>query len=404
MLNKTCPACGVISETATVSRTDLITMQNYIYREYEGAVNAPVGRFELYFCRNCGLVFNAAFDASLMNYDEGYTAYIPSAVFENYYKEIARLLHEKFDLENGLVVDIACGKGNFLDVLCEMFPAVRGLGIDPSYEPTGIKSPSGNPAFIKDIFREEQIKEKPSLILCRHAFDQIENPLAFLESIRRSAANYKEIPFFIEVGDLDWMIKHESFSDLCYERCSFFTAESLKNILRLAGFTVEAVEKGFDDLYLLAYGTIRQDDRIVSADGLNFADELLIGEKLTAYSLTETKLISDLKIKLRKLKNEENLLAVWGIATKGVVFCNLIDAEKTLFDYCIDINPQKLNCFVPHTGHRIDAPEILRKAQSSKFVIVVMNPNYLREIYDYCQYLNLAATFIDTNGRDLIID
>ena len=58
MLDKTCPACGVISENLTVSRNQLITMQNYIYREYETAVNAPVGRFELYFCRNCGLAFN----------------------------------------------------------------------------------------------------------------------------------------------------------------------------------------------------------------------------------------------------------------------------------------------------------------------------------------------------------
>lgn len=380
MLNKICPACGIVSDVSTVLRDNLITMQNYIYRNYNDAVNAPVGQFELYFCRNCGLAFNAAFEADLMNYDEGYTVYIPSAIFDEYYQEIARFLHEKFPLENNLIVDIACGKGDFLKILCGMFPNVRGLGIDPSYEFNKTNDSAENLTFIKDIFREKYITEKPALIVCRHAFDQIENPLAFLKSIRRSLTNYKEVNFFIEVGDLEWMIENQSFSDICYERCSFFTADSLKNILGLAGFTVENIKKAFGNQYLWAFGAIRQDNQTFSADTLNFTDEREIGDKLTAYSLAEKELIARLKTKLLNLKNEGNLLAAWGIATKGVVSCNLVDGEKTLFDYCIDINPQKIECFVPNTGHRINAPEILKEADSSKITVVVMNPNYLTEI------------------------
>jgi SAM-dependent methyltransferase len=401
MLNKICPACKLVSEISTVSRNDLITMQNYIYREYNDALKAAVGRFELYFCTNCGLVFNAAFDARLMTYDEGYTAYIPSAVFENYYREIANFLDTKFALSDGFVVDIACGKGNFLELLGEMFPNLRGLGIDPSYEPDDSGDSARNIKFISDVFKEEYITEKPSLVLCRHAFDQIENPLEFLQSIRRSVSKYDEVNFFIEVGDLEWMIENKSFADFCYERCSFFMADGMGNMLRLAGFTVDKIEKAFGGQYLWAYGAIRQDSQAASADDLNFEDANSIGKRLIEYSGREKKLIEEMKVRLENLKSEGYLAAVWGIATKGVVFCNLIDAEKTLFDYCVDINPQKLNCFVPHTGHKIDAPEVLREAGSAKILIVVMNPNYLDEIESYCRSLNLNASFMDANGRGL---
>ncbi len=401
-MNNICPACRVVSETPTVSRRDVITTQNYIYREYERAAAAPVGQFELYFCRNCGLVFNAAFERALMSYDEGYTAYIPSAVFADYYRETAEFLNQKFSLENGFVIDIACGKGEFLTALTKMFPTVRGLGIDPSFE-AGKLPPSVNLEFISDVFREKYITEKPALVLCRHAFDQIENPLDFLKSIRRSLANYDKVPFFIEVGDLKWILENRSFADFCYERCSFFTAESLKNILRLAGLTVEKIEKAFGSQYLWVYGRIDSDGRAAAADDLNFTDDAQTGEKLTSYSAGEQHLINEMKAKLQAAKSEGLITAVWGMATKGVVFSSLIDEDKSLFDYCIDINPQKFDCFVPHTGHRISSPEILRNSVHAKILIVVMNPNYLDEIADYCQKIGLNAQFTDANGRELFV-
>jgi SAM-dependent methyltransferase len=399
MLNKICPACGVVSETPTVSRANLVTMQNYIYRNFSDAVSAAGGRFELYFCQNCGLVFNAAFDRDLVTYDEDYTAYIPSTAFENYYREIAGFLHERFDLYRGPVVDIACGKGNFLNLLCEMYPDVKGLGIDPSYES---EPPRKNIEFVVDVFKEQHITTAPSLVLCRHAFDQIEHPMEFLRSIRLSLSNYKDTPFFIEVGDLKWMLTNRSFADLCYERCSFFTAESLGNILKLANFTVHKIERSFGQQYLRAYGVVRQADAAISASGLDFQDTDWTGPQLAAYASAEKRLIREMTARLRELKDQGYLIAVWGIATKGVVFCNLVDPHNTLFDYCIDINSQKLDCFVPHSGHRIAGPEVLKEAGSSKAVIVVMNPNYLDEIKSYCSDLNLNTLFLDASGQGLV--
>ena len=370
-------------------------MQNYLCQSFQEAQAANVGDFELCACRNCGLAYNVRFDASLVNYDENYDVYISSAIFANYYKEIASFLYDKFSLEGGLVVDIACGKGTFLEVLCGLYPNVQGLGIDPSYEFNSNSAP--NLKFIKDFFKKEHIIRQPSLILCRHAFEQIEQPLAFLQSIRSALSDFNEVPFFIEVADLEWIIVNNTFWDLCYERCSYWTANSLKNTLRLAGFQCENVKGASGGQYLWAFGKITQENGLIE-------ETESISERLTAYALTEKNLIAAMKTKLQDLKAEDNLLAVWGMATKGVVFCNLIDAERKLFDYCIDISEKKSESFVAHTGHQINAPDALRQVGSAKLVIVVMNPNYLTEIAESCERLDLNPKYIDANGNDLIVE
>ena len=373
-------------------------MQNYLCRTLGEAQRAKTGDFELYACRNCGLAFNARFDSNLVSYDENYDVYISSAIFADYYKEIAAFVYDTFSPENGQIIDIACGKGTFLEVLCGLYPNVRGLGIDPSFEFNKSVDSAPNLEFIKDFFKAEHITRQPSLILCRHAFEQIEQPLAFLRSIAGALRNFKEVPFFIEVADLEWMIETGAFWDLCYERCSYWTADSLKNTLRMAGFQTKNILKASNGQYLWAFGTVIQDSPT------DIEKNAAVAEKLAGYALTEQNLVSRTKAKLEKLKAEGNLVAVWGMATKGVVFCNLIDADRKLFDYCIDISQKKSKSFVAHTGHQINVPEILRAAGTAKLVIVVMNTNYLTEIAESCKQLGLNSKYIDAGGNDLIAE
>lgn len=372
-------------------------MQNYIYRSRQAAQAANTGEFELYACRACGLAYNARFDSNLVSYDENYDVYIPSAIFADYYKEIASFLYDKFRLDDGLVIDIACGKGTFLEVLCSLYPNVQGLGIDPSFEFNESNSSAPNLKFIKDVFKEEYITQQPALVLCRHAFDQIEQPLAFLQSIQGALRDFNETPFFIEVADLEWIVETGAFWDLCYERYSYWTADSLKNTLGRTGFQTENVLKASNGQYLWAFGTVTPKSAAIDANDS-------IGESLAAYSLTEKNLIAAMKTKLQDLKAAGNLLAVWGMATKGVVFCNLIDADRRLFDFCIDISAKKINCFVAHSGHEINAPDVLRSIGSAKLVIVVMNPNYLAEIIESCKQLDLNPKYIDASGNEWSAD
>ena len=89
------------------------------------------------------------------------------------------------------------------------------------------------------------------------------------------------------------------------------------------------------------------------------------------------------------------------MATKGVIFSNLVDPDANLIDYCIDVNLKKQGCFVPHTAHKIYPPEILNQANKKNLVVIVMNLNYLDEIRKKCDSLSLKATFLDANAKKL---
>jgi threonine dehydrogenase-like Zn-dependent dehydrogenase len=71
-------------------------------------------------------------------------------------------------------------------------------------------------------------------------------------------------------------------------------------------------------------------------------------------------------------------VAVWGAGAKGVTFLNLLDADGSVIDVAIDINPKKQEKFIAGTGHAIVGP---RAVMGRGIVsVIVMNPNYAGEI------------------------
>jgi hypothetical protein len=194
-------------------------------------------------------------------------------------------------------------------------------------------------------------------------------------------------PAFFEVPDLRWIVEHGAFWDFCYEHCNYFTAESFGAALRRAGFgQVEArTEFGSQYLWLDAAAASSQ-EAAAESDG-DLAGRLL------AYAAEESARIDRMRARLTELKRDGAAIAVWGMATKGVLFSVLVDPEGTLIDDCVDVNENKQGCFVPLTGHPISAPAALRERAGSPVAVVVMNPNYRDEIESACRELGVDATF-----------
>ncbi|CAN5545863.1 class I SAM-dependent methyltransferase [soil metagenome] len=376
------------------ARNDMVTMQNYTYRDREESLNASVGNFELRVCERCGFAFNSQFDPVLLSYDENYDNSVPSKIFLEYYETIARFLYKEYSLEGAFVVDVGCGKGTFLKTLCSLYPGIKGLGIDPSYESSETVGTQDNLSFVQEVFDKTYLKQKPDLIICRHVLEHMSDPVSFLRSISDPLQDHGEIPFFIEVPDLEWIIENNAFWDLCYEHCNYFTVESLGNTLRFAGFDPGDFSKAFGGQYLWMSGQIRAGrDDVVSS---------IFSRRLSDYAKHDTDSITKTAKWLRELKSEGNIVIVWGMATKGVVFSNLIDPYSDLIDYCVDINSNKNGCFVPHTAHMIHLPEALANiSRKNAVIVVVMNPNYSAEIRAELLRFDLRPKFIDAAGNEL---
>src|SRR5512140_3173246 len=81
----------------------------------ESALGCPRGELRLAGCRECGFIWNAAFDPPANPYSSGYEAtqsYSPT--FDAFAGRLARGLLERHDLRGKTVLEIGCGMGEFL--------------------------------------------------------------------------------------------------------------------------------------------------------------------------------------------------------------------------------------------------------------------------------------------------
>jgi SAM-dependent methyltransferase len=391
-----CQVCGSGKQDFTVKRPTLPVMQNFVYQTLEQALTSKKGQFRLQVCPVCGFACNADFDPELMHYDEGYDNNVPSSVMDDYYADLAERLYKKYHLKNRLVVDVGCGKGTFLKTLCRRFPSVRGLGIDPSFEGDCLQL-GGRLTFLQEFFSESCLKEAPALVICRHVLEHIPDPVSFLKKICVPLKEYPETAFFFEVPDVSWIAANNSFWDFCYEHCNYFGVQSLSRAVSLAGMNVEQVEASFGEQYIWLDASFKESNAQSNEQGTVSVSSCY--KELMSYADDENDYVQQTEQMLKNLKRDGYKIAVWGMATKGVLFSLLMDSQREMIDFCIDVNKNKQNCYVP-TGHFIEAPEVLQKS-GGKLAVIVMNPNYAEEISEIISSLSLNSLLIDAKGRIL---
>lgn len=397
---KSCQVCSSQDLLPTVVREHLPAMQNYVYRSLDKAVRANIGKFRLDYCRTCGFAFNAFFDPALLDYDEGYDNTVPSRVMTTYYQELANYLHEKYLPEGGLLLDIGCGKGTFLETMTQTFPDTEGLGIDPAYEGPE-RSASLRLRFIRECFAAHHVDRRPNLVICRHVVEHMSPPVEFLKSLRSAMQAYPDVPFFVEVPDLSWIIENQAFWDFCYEHCSFFTPCSLTNAMTLSGFRTVCAQTGFGGQYIWLEAFT---ETSINASLASPRDAPSRIHRLQEYTQNEWNLIQQARVRLTQLKQDSWEIVLWGMASKGILFSHLVDSGRTLFDHCIDINPNKQGCFTPVTGHAICSPDMLTSKLSNRIAIVVMNTNYLAEVVAACRDRGLSPLFLNAYGETLTME
>src|SRR5262245_6281840 len=108
----------------------------------EAALVAPRGDLRLAYCSGCGLIQNLVFDPGLVDYTLNYEdsqAYSPH--FRRFATDLAEGLIERHGLRGKQVLEIGCGKGDFIALLCELGD-MRGIGIDPAYRSGRLQSPA----------------------------------------------------------------------------------------------------------------------------------------------------------------------------------------------------------------------------------------------------------------------
>lgn len=371
MMIHRCPVCESRRLTPFLQRSQVPVHQNLVVTSQEAARSVTRGELDLVVCEDCGFVFNRAFDLSRLAYGEDYdNTQSCSAYFDTYLDGLVKDLVERQGVRNSTIVEVGCGKGQFLRKLVS-YPGAnnKGLGFDPSYVGEDIEL-DGRLAFRRCYYDDTCTDVAADVVVCRHVIEHVPEPMALLRSVRAALGHSPKARVFFETPCVEWILHNRVVWDFFYEHCSLFTAASLSLAFQRAGFAVERVEHIFGGQYLWL-------EARVSNASLPTIQSLPETAKLAqAYGAEEETLRQKWLAKLIELK-ASGKVALWGAGAKGATFANLVDPDCTLIDCVVDLNPNKQGRYIPGTGHPIVAPaDLPRRGVSSA---VLMNPNYREE-------------------------
>jgi SAM-dependent methyltransferase len=333
------------------------------------------GDLLLAFCGRCGFVFNAAFDPDRLRYSAAYeNRQSCSPYFKRYLSELAESLVAKYGLSNKLLIEVGCGKGEFLRLLCKE-GRNQGIGFDPSY--AGPDTAEGGAVrFLPARYDSQQTQYTPDFVCARHVIEHVQSPLDMLRAVRQAMGNRTDSYIFFETPALSWILDKVTFWDFFYEHCSYFTRESLTWAFAQAGFQVLQAPSAFDEQYIGIEAKPAATNRTAEPALPRGVADLWSKIKSFLARLKERMEACEATI---DFFDKGGGCAIWGAAAKGTTLVNTIDPERRRIRFLIDINPAKQGRFVPVTGHQIVSPEYLKEGNAGIAGIVNMNPNYLEE-------------------------
>lgn len=375
-----CHSCGS-SNTRVFYSVDQIPVHSCLLMPTrEAAIEYPRGDMRLAFCGDCGFVQNSAFDASVHEYSTRYEetqAFSPR--FNRFVDELVERYDNMFGLAGKSVLEIGCGKGEFLVRMCEV-GGCSGIGIDPGYRPERTDSAVADRVeFIQDFYSEKYAHLQADLVVCRHTLEHIQPTRDFMTMVRRSIGDRPNTVVCFELPDIERVLEDQGFWDIYYEHCSYFSRGSLARLFRSAGFDVLELDKVYDGQYLLIDGNPRAEgDEIETQQPLPQEDDLArLRDLVDAFETELPKTMRKWQEIFDSAKSRGQKTALWGSGSKAVAFLTSLQLGDRV-DIVTDINPYRHGMFMPGTGHRIVPPAELEELRPD--LVVAMNPIYLEEI------------------------
>ncbi len=369
-----CPACGSGETRAFFEVAGIPIHSCVLLGDADSARAFPTGDLRLVVCAGCGFVFNELFDPACIDYSEDYEetqGY--SGTFRAFLAECIQGLAQGRDLAGKNLIEIGCGRGDFLEQLCAATGA-RGTGIDPSKTAGRVDLDAGaGLRFLREEYGPQHHSIETAGILCRHTLEHIHDVLGLARSVREHLAQQAAGWTFFEVPDTERILAEGAFWDVYYEHCSYFSAGSLARLFDRAGLKVGGLEKVYGGQYLHLIADVQDDAPSLDRSRLEAPQEMV----RLALSFGEACARSLAQWHAWLSASEPESVALWGSGSKATGFLTTLGSWGRV-RFVVDINPGKHGKFVAGSGHEIVAPE--RLVASGVKRVLVMNPIYVDEI------------------------
>jgi SAM-dependent methyltransferase len=355
------------------------------------ALDYPTGALQLAFCDACGFLANASFDPSDNRYSTQYEETQGfSPTFNAFARELARDLARRHHLSGRTVLEIGCGKGEFLAALCEL-SGCRGIGIDPGCRPERLPAAvAGRIRVVQELYDEARHAHLAAdLVVCRHTLEHIAPVGRFLQGLRRAIGERRDVVVFFELPDVLRVLQEGAFWDLYYEHCSYFSAVALARLFRAASFEVTELATVFGGQYIVV--TAVPAPQPTAPRHPDEDDLAALQAGVDGFARRCGAVMQQWRGYLDREAAERRRVVLWGSGSKGVAFLTTLRVGHEV-SAVVDINPYRQGHFMPGSGHEIIAPQALRELRPDG--VIVMNPLYVEEIRASLDELGLGAEIV----------
>lgn len=367
-----CLGCRSSRVLPLIAFSDVPVQSTMVLRSADEAGGFPRAEMALAYCEDCGLISNTAFNPDLVHYGKGFEeSQFASPTFRAFAETLADRLVTACGEGPRRVVELGCGKGEFLELLCRR-EGVTGVGIDPACDADRLDPAVRDRIEVVEAFYDDAHREiihAADLVCCRHTLEHLADPLAFFRRLRDHLADRPGTLVYVDAPDTDHVIDQGAFWEMNYEHCGYYTPASLAGLLRRAGFGLQRVEVGFSGQNLGAWATTgpdAPDEPPAAREPARNRARLFADNARRAVHAWHDAL------------HHHADTVLWGSGSRAVGFMGAASLTERHVAGVVDINPRRQGLYMPGYQRPIIPPDELARLDPGR--VVVMNPIYAREI------------------------
>ena len=304
-------------------------------------------------CANCGLV-------QLSNKPVPYyKEVIRAAAFSEDMKQFRigqfQDFVEKYSLYGKKVIEVGCGKGEFLSLMKDAGADVCGIEYaDDSVEYCNKQGLNVSKHYIE--YAAEELPESPyDCFFIMNFFEHLPDPNATLRTLHLNLTDNGI--GLIEVPNFDMIIRNNLFSEFINDHLFYFTKSTLKMVLERNGFEIIECKEVWHDYIISA--VVKKRPKV----------------DLTSFNVHQEKIKNELQQYIER--HGEGKIAVYGAGHQSLAILSLSEIGNSI-EYVVDDATFKQGKYTPATH----IPIVSNKALSDNPVgtVIIMAASYSDEV------------------------
>jgi len=308
---------------------------------------------EVFQCSGCGLV-------QLSNKPVPYyKEVIRAAGFSEEMKDFRRKQFsrfvKKFLLKGKKIIEIGCGRGEYLSIMGQSGAEVYGL----EYSKESVKQCVKNGFNVSKGFIEsstDRLNDAPfDAFFILNFLEHLPDPNSTLRGIYNNLAD--DAVGLVEVPNFDMILQNKLFSEFITDHLFYFTKETLNATLGLNGFKIIGCNEVWHDYIISA--VVRKRLKL----------------DLSHFYKHQVKLKTEIEGYIRRFKDKK--VAIWGAGHQALAIISLINLTDKI-KYVVDSAPFKQGKYTPATHVRIVSPDTL--VSDPVDAVIVIAASYSDEV------------------------